>query len=77
MTMRTRYAIVCDCGHEGAIKLTENDQPFSEMYQSYSLENLKGSLLNVDSAEWNEVFSKMQITCPICKRRLTPKHFKG
>ncbi len=39
MTMVTKYKMTCICGHKGAIVMKENDQPFSTMYESYSLEN--------------------------------------
>jgi hypothetical protein len=42
MTMRSHINLVCSCGHHGAIKIAENDQPHSKIYESYSLENLDG-----------------------------------
>jgi len=38
MTMRTRDRIVCDCGHQGSLCCAENDQPYSSLWESYSLE---------------------------------------
>jgi len=38
----TSYKVVCECGHEGAIKLKENDQPYSASFEKYTLENLDG-----------------------------------
>lgn len=32
MIMRTSDLVVYDYGHQGSIKLSENDQPYSEMY---------------------------------------------
>ena len=77
MTMRTEYSVICDCGHEGNIKLTENDQPYSKMYQNYTPENLEGDSFHTISAGWEEVFGKMRIICPTCKKQLTIQHLKG
>ena len=42
MTMRTRDRIVCDCGHQGSLCCAENDQPYSSLWESYSLEGFQG-----------------------------------
>lgn len=76
MTMRTRFAVVCECGHEGNILLTENDQPYSKIYEHYSLENLKGTSYNASSAGWEEFFEKSGIACPKCNKKLTPHNMK-
>lgn len=38
MTMRTRQPLVCECGHEGYPCLAENDQPYSSLWESYTLD---------------------------------------
>ena len=75
--MRTRYQVICDCNHLGYIKLSENDQPYSQMYQSYSLENLNGTSYSTTSANWEEVFRKMKIQCPNCNEKLFPNNISG
>ena len=76
MTMRTKYPMTCNCGHKGAIKMSENDQPFSKMYESYSLENLNGGSYRVDGfAKWPGVFEALKPTCPKCGAKLTPQNF--
>ena len=47
MTLRTREALVCQCGHTGYLKCSENDQPYSEMWESYSFEGFNGSGLDI------------------------------
>jgi hypothetical protein len=42
MTMRTVTKLKCECGHEGRHVLSENDQPYSEMWESNSLEGFNG-----------------------------------
>lgn len=65
--MTTRYTVLCNCGHEGNIKLRENDTPYgSGAFQYYSLENLEGQSFNTSNAGWPEVFRKMQPVCPAC-----------
>lgn len=76
MTMRTSYPLICQCGHEGNIVLKENDQPFSEMYENYSLEGLNGSSFHASMSGLTEAIQNMNITCPKCGRNLTIKHLK-
>jgi len=72
MTMRTYHLVVCNCGHEGKIKLSENDQPYSSFWQSYSLHDLEGRSFSPTShVGWENVFKQMNISCPICSNRLT------
>lgn len=73
MTTRTIYAVKCSCGHVGAICMSENDQPFSKQWESYSLENLEGgSGYDVEGfAKWDEVFNVLKPVCPKCKTALT------
>jgi hypothetical protein len=75
MTMRTYYEVICDCGHIGKIKRSENDQPYSEMWESWSLVDLKGG--NFDDKKVREpkdVFKETSISCPDCGKKLTEKN---
>ena len=77
MTMRTRHALKCECGHLGTIVMKENDAPFSKQYESYSLINLNGSGWATDGfADWDEVFKHMGISCPACKNQLNSKNIE-
>ena len=73
MTTRTRYPVKCSCGHVGAIRMSENDQPYSKQWESYNLEELEGSNgYEVDGfAGWEKVFKELKPTCPKCKTALT------
>lgn len=42
MTMRTSYGLICPCGHRGAVRMSENDAPYSACWESYSLEGFDG-----------------------------------
>jgi hypothetical protein len=74
MTMHTRYAVRCACGHVGAIHMSENDQPYSKPWERYRLEDVQGdSGYYVDGcATWEQVFEKLKPACPKCSRVLSP-----
>ena len=42
MTMRTKKAIICDCGHTGFIICAENDSPYSTGWEKHSLQGFSG-----------------------------------
>lgn len=73
MTMRTNFLVKCDCGHEGSIRLSENDQPYSDPWESYSLQNLNSNGgHNIERAsDWEDVFNALKPSCPICGRSLS------
>lgn len=76
MAMHTRYGVTCPCGHTGAVKMSENDQPYSSCWESYSLEGLNGEdQFYTDSpASIDNVFSHLKPVCPHCGTGLTPEH---
>jgi hypothetical protein len=65
MASRTRYNIICNCGHKGTIILSENDQPYSSNWEQYSLENLEGTTFTTRNVvTWETVFEKTGASCP-------------
>lgn len=74
MTTRTSYPVRCKCGHEGAIRMSENDQPYSANWESYTVVDLIGGSHSVErrSAHWEEVFEEIKPACPKCGTALTP-----
>lgn len=44
MTMRTYRYFVCPNGHRGEEKTSENDQPYSAMWESVSVKGMTGSI---------------------------------
>lgn len=77
MTTTSRYRVTCPCGHEGIIKMRENDAPYSKPWESYLLEGLEGgSTQNDGFLDWPEVFERIKPACPICGTNLTPEHLK-
>lgn len=68
MTMRTRNAIVCECGHDGHILCKENDAPYSAMYEDYSLEGFDGGTVNITSFKErpDDMIAALKPTCPEC-----------
>ena len=43
MTMRTRFALICECGHTGTLITSENDQPYSQAWESHKLEGFQSA----------------------------------
>ena len=68
MTMRSKDAIVCDCGHSGHVKCAENDQPYSSLWEQYSLEGFSGNSLTITSyADMpKDLLVALNPTCPNC-----------
>lgn len=68
MTMRTRDQIKCDCGHEGAILCKENDQPFSSLWEAYSLEGFDGGSITITSYKDMpaDLLAYLKPQCPKC-----------
>ena len=60
MTMRTRSALVCECGQTGAHVLAENDQPYSTPWERNSLEGFFGG--------GEKQMDPAQMYCPACKQ---------
>ncbi len=79
MTMRTSYGLICPCGHRGAVRMSENDAPYSACWESYSLEGFDGDTFHKEGAAagWPEVFVHLRPVCPSCKRLLTPDNLSG
>jgi hypothetical protein len=78
MTTVTNYSVTCDCGHIGAIKMKENDQPYSKQWERYSLVDLNGNSTGIEGGflQWDKVFSDMRPTCPKCGKQLTPENLR-
>jgi hypothetical protein len=74
MTSRTTDPVRCKCGHEGAIRTSENDSPYSANWEEYTVIGLNGGSHHVErrSALWEEVFDAIKPTCPKCGTLLTP-----
>lgn len=58
MTMRTVTKLRCDCGHEGRHVLSENDQPYSKMWERNDLEGFTGG--------GESKSDRIQMRCPSC-----------
>lgn len=57
MTMRTRTDYACECGHTGHSVLSENDQPYSQMWERFDAFGFSEADLKRPVAE---------IKCPAC-----------
>lgn len=73
VTLRTTEAVRCKCGHEGDIRLAENDNR-SAASECYTPVGLSGSRVHFDRfADWPEVFERIGLRCPACKTKLLPE----
>lgn len=68
MTTHTSRAIVCECGHEGSLERSENDQPYSRLWEEYSLAGFSGQSLTITSyADMpKDLLAALGPTCPQC-----------
>lgn len=68
MTTHSRDAIVCECGHKGSIRCKENDQPYSSLWEAYSLEGFTGRDFTITSyADMpKDRIAHMNPKCPEC-----------
>lgn len=75
MALSSSFKVICDCGHDGKIKLRENDQPFSSMWEAYSVEGLNGSGFTATNAmSLPDVIKQMNLSCPKCNSTLTVRN---
>ncbi len=44
MTLRTTSKLICECGHTGTLRTSENDAPYSSNWVSHKLEGFRGSV---------------------------------
>jgi hypothetical protein len=68
MTTRSREALVCGCGHVGALLLSENDQPYSSLWEHYTLDGFEGEALTVTNYAKmpKDLLVAMKAKCPAC-----------
>ncbi|MBG6161512.1 hypothetical protein IWQ54_001162 [Labrenzia sp. EL_195] len=68
MTTRTKKPIVCECGHKGFLKCAENDQPFSGLWEKYSLEGFSGRSLEITNYKDmpENILASLKPCCPSC-----------
>jgi hypothetical protein len=68
MTMRTRTLVICECGYQGHLVCSENDQPYSSLWEQYSLEGFSGGSLTITSHTDmpQDVLAALNPLCPQC-----------
>jgi hypothetical protein len=68
MTMRTREPLICECGQTGSLLCKENDQPYSSLWEAYSLEGFTGKALTITSyADMpKDLLVYLKPKCPQC-----------
>lgn len=62
--------LVCECGHQGYLRLSEGEQPSPALWETYVLEGFDGKSLTVTRAKnmASDVLGYMRPTCPSCGR---------
>jgi hypothetical protein len=57
-----------ECGHTGFLKCRENDQPYSECWESYSLEGFEGGTANFEPycKDMKELLASLKPKCLRC-----------
>jgi hypothetical protein len=68
VTTDTRHPLICECGHEGYLEVSENDQPFSALWEEYSLDGFTGGTLTITSYADapRDRLAALNPTCPQC-----------
>jgi hypothetical protein len=68
MTLRTQELIICECGHKGFLLCSENDQPYSSLWEDYSLSGFDGGELTVTSYadKPKDILAHLKPICPEC-----------
>jgi hypothetical protein len=69
MTMRTRSPLICQCGHKGFLRCSENDQPYSSLWEDYDLEGFAGKSLTITNYKDkpDDLIAYLLPECPDCK----------
>lgn len=81
MTTHTSSAVICECGHTGKLRLSENDAPFSSMWEDYTLDGFSGE--GVTFTSWPQVqaagpiLKHLNPLCPQCGERGRVRFEKG
>lgn len=67
MTTRHSINVVCECGHEGVLNWSENDQPFSRQWESYSISGFEGEGFYIEGFVTDtEALKRINPKCPEC-----------
>jgi hypothetical protein len=68
MAMDTREHLICECGHTGFLRRRENDQPYSNGWESYSLEGFEGGTANFEPScnDMRQLLVSLNPKCPQC-----------
>jgi hypothetical protein len=79
VTSTTRSPIICECGHQGHLVCSENDQPFSKLWEDYSLGGFSGDELTITSYanKPKNMLAALKPKCPECGETGKVKYAKG
>lgn len=68
LTSRTSRRIVCECGHQGSVERAENDQPYSNLWEQFSVSGFTGEEFTITSfADMpKDLLAALKPCCPKC-----------
>lgn len=67
MTTHHEEPVVCECGHEGVVHWSENDQPFSKQWEKYYISGFDGERFETSgSSTVTEALKEIKPKCPSC-----------
>jgi hypothetical protein len=71
MTSHWRTALRCDCGHEGQLHMSENDQPFTTQWERWHVSEFDSEefYLERSSTTKTKALARMNPKCPACGER--------
>lgn len=78
MTTTSLKPLICECGHMGNLKRRENNQPFSKLWEEYSLEEFDGGTVTVtaDNKRPGDLLAVLKPKCPECGKAGKVSFFK-
>ena len=67
MTTHHREPVICECGHKGIVRWSENDAPFTRQWETYSISGFEGAGFSIDGfSTVPDALKRMMPKCPAC-----------
>lgn len=79
MTTSTQAKLICDCGHQGYLRRSEEGQSGRSPWESFTLEGFDGksSTVTISKAVPKDLLGYMQPICPRCGRTGRVSYARG
>lgn len=67
MATHHREPVICQCGHKGEVRWSENDQPYSKAWEKYSISGFSGESFSVEGfIDLDKALETLKPQCPEC-----------